>query len=347
MITAAILVFSGTVTQLHARGETEKIVAEKTFRVNKNAELVIDHEFGVLECKNWDRDEIAITIVARIDSDNEDKIEKAMRRIKYEISGTGDRVSISCTLNNKGITNGRPNVSVDVLINMPTAVRLDVKHKFGKAYIEEVDGISKISSEYGAVTIGSLNAAGSKVKVAFGEGNVSNFEGGALSVSYSKFYLGESKSLSLNSEFSDISMEEIGQLTIKHEGGDLHIEEIDRITGKSSFGSVTIEELSTSLDIETEYGSLTVEEVSADFSDIVVSNEFGSAKIYIDDGATYTFNATSTFGSIEYPESLADITYREKTISKTVYKGIIGKQKQARSSVKLTSEYGSIHLIAH
>ena len=193
MITTAILVSSGIAAQLQARSETEKTVAEKTFPVSANAELVIDHEFGVLECKNWDRNEISVTIIARIDSENEEKIEKALSRIKYEISGTKNRVNISCTINNKGINNGNPNISVDVLINMPTSVRLDVKHKFGKAFIEEVDGISKISSEYGALTIGSLNAADSKVKVAFGEGNVTNFEGGTISVSYSKFHLGESK----------------------------------------------------------------------------------------------------------------------------------------------------------
>lgn len=349
-ITAISLVFlliAGMSTNLFAKSETEKIVAEKTYQVNANAQLMIDHEFGTLECKNWDNDKISVKITARIDSENEDKIEKALSWVQYDLSGTSDKVALTCTLNNKGSNNRNTNVSIDVEIMMPRNVRLDVKHKFGKGYIEEVDGISKVVSEYGAMTISGMNAPESKLKISFGEGNVDRFGGGNIQISYSKFNLGQTKKVTVDSEYSEVSIDAVEQLSLSAEGGDVTIGKVDRITGNSEFGNLKINELTTALDVESEYGSLVVKGISSNFSDIVVENGFGSTKLYIDSNATYTFEAEAEFGSVDFPESLANITYQEKSTSSTKIKGVIGKAAQSGSTVKLTSEYGSIHVIAN
>lgn len=345
-ISILLLLVTGLTTNLSAKSETEKIVAEKTFKVNPDAQLMIDHEFGTLECKNWEKNEISVKIIARIDSDDEEKIDKALSRVQYDLNGTSDKVAVTCSLNNKGSNNRNANVSINVEIMMPRNLRLDVKHKFGSGYIGEVDGISKVVSEYGSMTIGGLNAPDSKIKISFGEGTVNHLAGGDIQISYSKFDLGETAKISINSEYSDISIEEARQIALESEGGDVKIGKVDRITGSSEFGSLKIDQLTTALDIRSEYGSLVVKGISSSFSDIIVQNSFGSTKLFIDDDATYSIDAEAEFGSIEYPESLAKITYREKTTSTAKYKGVIGKDAQPKSTVQLSSDYGSISLIA-
>lgn len=347
LMSIVFLLLAGVSTNLSAKSETEKVVVEKTFKVNPGAQLMVDAEFGTLECKNWDKNEISVKIIARIDSDNEDKISKAMSMVEYNLSGNSDKVAVASTLNNKGNNNRGPSLSIDVEIMMPRNVRLNIEHKFGKGYIEEADGISKVVSEYGAMTIGGLNAPESKLKISFGEGNISRFAGGNIQISYSKFTLEETGKVTVNSEYSDISIESAQQLSLNAEGGDSEIGKVDRISGTSEFGSLKIGELTAALDIQTEYGSLIVRDVHKDFSDIVVHNSFGSTKLFVDDDACYSLDAEAEFGSIDYPESLANFTYREKTTSKVKYQGIIGKDSQARSSMKLSSDYGSINLIAN
>jgi len=339
-----LLLVAGFSVQVSAKSETEKIVAEKTFKVNPDAQLMIDSEFGRLECKNWDKNEISVKIIARIDSDNEDRINKALNRVDYSLSGNSDKVSVTSTLNNKG--NNRNNISVDVEVMMPRTVRMNVEHKFGKGYIEEAGGVSKVVSEYGAMTIGSLNALESKIKISFGEGNVGYFGGGNIYIDYSKFNLEETVDADIEAEYSDITIKSARQILLEAEGGDSKIGKVERISGTSEFGSLKIDGLQTALDIRTEYGSLVVKDIHKDFSDIVVKNSFGSAKLFIDDDACYSIDAEAEFGSIDYPESLANLTYREKTTSSVKYKGIIGKDSQARSTIRLSSDYGSINLIA-
>lgn len=341
-----LLLVTGMMTNLSAKSDTEKIVIEKSFKVNSNAELVIDHEFGELECKNWDKNEISVKIIARIESNNEDRINKALSRIKYSLRGTDERVELTCGLNSKGSYN-KTGISIDIEIMMPGNVRLNVKHKFGKGYIEEADGVSKIVSEYGSMTIGRLNSPESKVKISFGDGKLSYFGGGSIQISYSKFMLGETEKVTIDSEYSDISIDAAQKISLKAEGGDVKIGMVDRISGSSEFGSLKIDELSTFLEMDTEYGSLVVRNVHKDFSEIIVHNGFGSTKLFIDENATYTIEAEAEFGSINYPESLANFTYREKTMSKIKYKGVIGNDTPASSSVKLKSEYGNIQLIAN
>jgi len=340
-----LLLIAGFSTKVTAKSETEKVVAEKTFKVNPDAQLMIDSEFGRLECRNWDKNEISVKIIARIDSDNEDKINRVLDRVDYNLSGNSDKVAVTCTLNNKG-NNRSPNLSIDVEVMMPRGVSMDVEHKFGKGYIEQADGISKVVSEYGAMTIGGLNAPDSKLKISFGEGNVDHFGGGNIYISYSRFSLTETTDVDVNAEYSDVSIESARQVSLKAEGGDSKFGKVDRISGTSEFGSLKIDELTKALNIKTEYGSLIVKDVHKDFSDIVIHNSFGSAKLFIDDDACYSIDAEAEFGSIDYPESLANLTYREKTTSNVKYKGIIGKETQARSSMQLSSEYGSINLIA-
>jgi hypothetical protein len=345
-ISLLLLLVAGFTTKLSAKSETEKIVAEKTYKVNTNAQLIIDHEFGTLECKNWEKNEILVRITARIDSDNEEKIDRALSRVQYTLSGTADKVTLTCSLNNKGSNNRNANVSVNVEVMMPRNVRLDVTHKFGSGYIGEVDGISKVVSEYGSMTIGGLNAPESKLKLSFGEGRLDRFGGGSIQISYSRFNLGQTTKATVNSEYSNITIDAVEQLSLSAEGGDVEIGKVDRITGSSEFGSLKIDKLTTALDIRSEYGSLIVKGIESGFSDIVVQNSFGSAKLFIDANATYSIDAEAEFGSIEFPASIANLTYREKTTSTTRYKGVIGKDTQPGSSVKLFSEYGSISLIA-
>lgn len=346
LVIMTVILTNGMANKDHQDWETSRVLAEKTFDVKDNAELVIDHEFGTLECKNWDKDQISVTITAFVDSDNEDKIRKAIDRIRFDLSGNSERVAVSCKLENKGSGNKNPNVAIDVKIFMPKSVRLNVKHKFGKAFIEEANGASKVISEYGSITVNALNAPESKLKIAFGEGKLGHFSGGAIDISYSKFRLGSTGKISIHSEYSDVSVGEATQVSITQEGGDFDLDQVDRITGSSSYSELTIGGLTTALNIETKYGSLVVKNISKDFSDIVVENRYGSGKLYIDDDATYTIDARSVYGSIDYPESLAELSYREKTISKTIYKGVIGKEKDPRSTVTVKSNFGSIDLIA-
>lgn len=339
-----IIILISTTTSLRA-GETTKVLIEKTFDVGKSVKLVVRHEHGNVKCNNWDKDVISIKLTARTKTTDQEKAEKAFSRIRWDVHGDASEVYVESKITNKSNYNKHIDVSIDLEIFMPKSISLDFENKFGNAFIEEVEGIAIVTSEYGAITIDALYAAESRVKVEFGSGKIGNFGGGNLSVSYGKLALGSAGQVSVRSEYSDFTAGELASISLKAEGGNVKIGKVVSLKGTSSFGNLEIDELTNSIDIETAYGSLVVRHVDENFSDLNIVNEYGSAKLYIPDDATYHIEARTEFGSFKYQESLADFSYRVKSHNESTYKGIIGKGSNPTSKVTVESSYGSVSLI--
>ena len=128
----------------YGKDDTEKVLYENSFEVNENALLTVSHEMGNLNCKNWDKNEISVKILATAETNDPEKASKAFNRVQFEVSGNRDKVDVLCKL--KSTKNGKGEVSpqLDVIIFMPESVRLDVEHKFGNAYIEKAAGQSAV-----------------------------------------------------------------------------------------------------------------------------------------------------------------------------------------------------------
>lgn len=320
-----------------------KVLADKTFTVNSNANFVVNHEHGKVVCKNWDKNEIGIVLTAHAKTDDNEKAEKAFKRISWEVKGNSDEVVVQSKLTGKS-GGGSPNVWADLEIHMPESINLNFAHKFGKAYIETVNGIALITSDYGSINVNDITNTESKFKVTYGDAQVNEFNGNSIVAQYAKFSFDEAGDVSIKSDYSDVEGDEAGNVLVKLEGGNLNLDEVISINGSSSFSSLNIDRLKNSMDIETGYGSLNVDHVSEGFSEINVENNFGSTNLGIPSSASYLFEATSTHGSIVYPEDDANITYREKTTQKTILKGSIGDKSNTKSKVSLKSNYGSINI---
>lgn len=329
--------------QLRAE-DTKKVLADKSFSINPDADLVINHEHGNVYCNNWDKNEILVTIIAYANTNDTEKAEKAFQRINWEAKGNNNEVIIQSKLTGKS-GGGSPNVWTDIEINFPKSINLNLRHKFGKAFIETVDGIALITSDYGSITVNKINNPESKFKVTYGDGQINTFSGGSLIVQYSQLTFDEAGDVSIRSEYSDVKGDEAGHILIKLEGGSLNLDKINSIKGNSSFSSINIDELSSSIDITTGYGSFNADHVSENFTEINVENNFGSVNLGIPASSSYIFDATATHGSIMYPEDLANINYQEKTTQKTILKGKIGQNSNAASKVTLKSNYGSINIV--
>lgn len=329
--------------ELSADDNIKKVLTEESFPVNADANLVVNHEHGSVICNNWEKDEISVTLIAHVKTSNNEKAEKAFSKISWEVKGNSNEVIVRSKLSGKS-GGDSPNVWVDIEIYMPKSINLNFSHKFGKAYIENVDGTALVSSDYGAITINEITNPDSKFKVAYGDGQINSFMGNSLIAQYSKLTFDEAGDVSIKSEYSDVEGDEVGNTLVKIEGGSLNLDEAISVKGSSSFSSINIDELQSSLNIETEYGSLNIDEMSETFTEVVVENNFGSVNIGIPESISYVFDAVATFGSIVYPESNANITYREKTTTKTILKGSIGNKSNTQSKVSLKSNYGSINI---
>lgn len=339
----ALLILVLMMSTTASADEVQRTLAQKKFDVNKDALLSVEHKFGKVECRNWNEMAISVKVTASIKSNNPAKANSIMDRIDVEIEGNRNGVSVETDLNKKLFDGDDNEVSIDIEIMMPESVRLDFDHQFGNAFIETATGQSSITSQYGSLEVVALGAKANEIEVSFGEVRIDYIGGGDLEISYSSANVGEALQLSVESDYSSVSISKVGSLEIENEGGNVELGEVGAVELSSKFSEFRIESLSRMMTAETEYGSLKVRNIAADFSEIVVSNSFGSVTLVFSSKASFNLEANLEFCDLSYPDKMAQFSQRISEATEKYYKGTFGKG-DADSNVNIDSSFGNVSI---
>ncbi len=344
VIIITTLVFLFGINWLSAKEKTSKTLVDKKFNISKSALLRIDHKYGEVNCKNWNEDAISVKVTASIEISDQDKAEKIFSKIRVIVEGSSSEVSVETDFNDNLMGNEKHNLTIKVEIFMPKSVRLEMDHKFGNAYIEVVNGVSEINSEYGTLEIGSLTAENSSIEIGFGKGKIQNFVAGELKVNYSNFDVIESKNLHVEANYSDLSVDKVVTLDIENEGGKLVIGQVDVLQIDSKFSDCEVDLLAKVLKIENEYGGFKVRSIQKTLTNLTVENSFGAVDLYFEPGVTFDFTAEMSFCTLEYPKDLTNVKSRNVTPTESSYQGTIGKGNSSGARVEIESEYGGVSI---
>ena len=342
IITTLVFVFG--ISGLSAKEKTNKTLVDKKFNISKGALLRINHKYGEVNCKNWNEDAISVKVTASIEISDPDKAEKIFSKIRVMVEGSSSEVSVETDFNDNLFGNEKHNLSIKIEIFMPKSVKLEMDHKFGNAYIEVVNGVSEINSEYGSLEVGSLTGENSSVEIGFGNGKIQNFVSGELKVNYSNFDVIESKNLQVEANYSDLSIDKAVTLKIENEGDKLVIGQVDVLQISSKFSDCEVNLLAKVLNIENEYGGFKVRSIQKTLTNLTVDNSFGAVDLYFEQGATFDFTAEMSFCTLEYPKDLTNLKSRNVTPTESSYLGTIGKGNNSGARVEIESEYGGVSI---
>ncbi len=341
-IMLALLILLG-VSASAAGGVFEKILADKKFDIDENALLSINHKYGMVTCKNWDQQAIAVKITAEVDAASREAAEKIFARIEYELSGKRSKVSFE-SRNSDNLFKGKNNkLTIRVEVMMPEAVQLNIRNQFGNCYIGRVSGATEIQIEYGSLEIAALKNEENKVGIDFGNGRIEYIRQGKVEISYSPLNIGESDFLSVESNYSDVKIRKVERLRIDTEGGSVLIELVDDAVVSAKFSDCIIKKLGRTLRAESDYGSLIVSEVLPQFELVEIENAYGSTVLDFGSGASFRFEAEVDLGTIKFPESQFKLSRREVTYTGSRYTGTIGSNPQ-KALVKIDNSYGRVKI---
>lgn len=342
--TIFIFLLSSVITYGYSDEWIEKVVVDKEFEINKNANLLIDHEFGNVRMENWDKDVISIVVTIRVETSSDEKAAEIINNVIVDVKGDRKKVEAVCELNQKYRNKKNVKVMIDFDIKMPKSISLDLDHSFGSVNIETVSGPTSISSEYGNIEIVSLDNAQNQIELSFGNGDIKYITNGEIEVGYSKISIDGADELSLEAEYSDVRIGKIKSLSFEIDGGNAEIEYVENLDVESSMTNIEIGELSGSLNCESDYGSVTIDYISKEFSNIAIANSFGAVNMNIDKNASYKFEADGHYCKVNYEEDNANISYRNSSATSNVIKGVLGKDSNPNSSVIISSEYGAVNI---
>ena len=337
----ALLLFSSTAFATEYTKSTSK-----SFDVKAGVLLDINTEFGEIKAYNWDKQKISVEATITVNAGSQSKADERFKRIKLEIEGGKDLVSIISRIESGFFNKSSNNISIDFIIYYPANSRLKLNSEFGSAFFEDINGATDIDVEYGNFNANNLYSTNNKIQVSFGKFQASSVAEGNIEIEYGGCEIEESNKLNLRTSFSgNVNLEKVGDLILKSSYDKVSIGEAKSITGSLEFSGFKLDQLQKNLKMKTAYGSFKVYSIAPDFELIDLSSEFCSLKLYVDENSNFTFYTDVELGSFNYPKEKITITNFQKDVTDLMMEGYFGSKEKAKGTMRLSVDNASANII--
>lgn len=318
----------------------------KSFDVKPGALLDIKAEFGDVKAHNWDKEQISIEATITVDANSQSKADERFEKIKLEIEGGKDLVSIISSIESGFFNKASNNINIDFLIYYPSNCRLKLNMEFGSAFFENIEGPTNIDMEYGSFTANNLYNTENEIGISFGKLQVSKLTDANIEIDYGGCEIEEVNNLNLRVSFSgNINIEKVGDLILKSSYDKVTIGEANTINGSTQFSSFTLEKLKNSLKMKAAYGSFKVLSIAPNFELVDLNSEFCGLKLYVDESSNFTFYSDVELGSFNYPKEKVTITDFQKDHTDLLAEGYFGSKEKAKGKMRLSVNNASANIL--
>lgn len=322
----------------------------ESYEVNANAVVQLSNEFGEINITTWDKPEVVIKAVVKVEGDAEGIVQKQLNNISVNLEGNAsgvlaETIISSWSKNDNWYGNKKANYDVEInyVVKMPKSCSLKARNRFGDLKLDDLYGEAYIEVSYGHVEVGALHNNDNELHINYSQGgNIDYVQSAKLELAYSDLEIGVSNALEVVSKYSDLEIDSLDSMEYYGRYDKLNVDAIADLSVDGKYSTIKIEHVGKTLDADLVHAKLVVDRVKKDFDQVMVENSYGPVVIEFDPGAQYAFNAKCKYSGVSCPDN-ATITSKEKDSSSSTYVGYVGGD-DAEASVKVDSRYGSVKL---
>jgi len=325
----------------------------KEYPADENTLLIIQNRFGNVNINNWDKNEVVIDIIIKVDHKNEEKAKELLSYINVEFSHNSNVISAITSIDdkfNRNISFGdsKKEFSINYEVKMPKNIKLDVENKYGNLFINEITGHAMISVKYGNLKANKIIRDNTKplseVELAYSDGYIEEIEWLKLTMKYSKLEVEKSKALIAITKYSKLYVTKSSSIVCESKYDVYKIGSLANFVTTAAYTDFKFDEITKKIELENRYGGFSVGYVPKDFELIDIQNEYGSVKLGIDANASYQVIGNAKYGDIDYPATGRVNRIKEST--ELNIEGTVGNNQNTSSKIKIITKYGSIKLNA-
>jgi len=325
----------------------------KEYPADENTLLIIQNRFGNVNINNWDKNEVVIDIIIKVDHKDEEKAKELLSFLNVEFSHDSNVISAITSIDerfNRNISFGdsKKEFSINYEVKMPKNIKLDIENKYGNLFINEISGHAMISVKYGNLKANKIIRDNTKplseVDLAYSDGYIEEIEWLKLNMKYSKLEVEKSKALIAITKYSKLYVTKSSSIVCESKYDVYKIGSLTNFVTTAAYTDFKFDEITKKIEVENRYGGFTVGYVPKDFDKIDFQNEYGSVKIGIDGNASYQLTGNAKYGDIDYP-STGRVNKIKETTELTI-EGTVGNDQGAKSVVNIITKYGSVILNA-
>ena len=324
-----------------AQERLEKNLNEE-FSITKGASLEVYSKFGDVEVSNWESDKVEVNVEIWVESNNISTTEELFNKLDAEISQTGNIVSVKSILPDKLNTGKNTKFKINIYINAPKYININLESKYGSVFIDENNGKVMLNIDYGNINIEKLSRGKEKplneIILRYSKANIEEVDWLKANLSYSKLSVEEAKAIVLISKYSGLSIEECSSIVTDSKYDTYRFEELNNFIGHLNYSNVKIEKLNKKIESESNYSSFKIAEMDADFELIKIDNSRGSYSINLDESSSFSIKADAVRGSISIPD--INISTKRSDNTKKYFEGNYGDNPE--SVIEVISKEGSV-----
>ena len=320
------------------------LAVEKTKKYNESwpasgvETLDISNKFGEVKFNNESGTEITIDVLVTVEATSESKANELLEMIDVEFSKSGNVVKAVTSIENN--FRSQRSFSIDYTVNVPPDKNLRVSNKYGNVVVNKLTGTGEFDVQYGNITAVSLKGESTRLKLAYGNGNINETGNIETEISYSKITLGETGDMMLNSKYSTVDLGKAQNIQTDSKYDKLNFGETTSVKADTKYSQVRITSLAKSILITSGYGGIKVDKIAPDFESVDITNSYGQISLGLG-GSSYTMDARCDYCGISYPQE----RYKGNRMKENTSIQLQGKVGNAGGgNVVVKSRYGEIKL---
>jgi hypothetical protein len=362
MVLAALFFAASVAIFAHGPNKEFTRTINREFGTTANGMTAISNKYGAVNVKTWSNNSVKIDITIIVNAKDQREADKTFDRIKVNFANAAGYVKAETVIIDKSGWWIEENSCQDFKINyevwMPSGNQLDLKNKYGNAYVANMSGKLTADIKYGDLRTeaisndADLNLAYGKVYIM----RVNNLYG---QVSYGRLNLTNARDIQFDSRNSVINLEQAGNVRLTSKNDELKFGNLEdlRLQTKYSdlklqrahaayfttqYTDVKIVNVGTAVDADMCYGSLKIESLGRNFNGVNIIGKYTDVIIAAEPGAAFRFDAEGNYTEMRTPVK-AIIRRRDDQGSRETVQGFVG-DANARGVVKARLSFGDFVL---
>jgi len=353
--TLLLLVVFGIAINTSVRAQNDKVEKKyhKEYSVTANSKLYLENKYGDIDVRNWDKNQVTIDVVITVKHHDRERADKLLSFLDVEFSQEGDEIKAVTRIDSKFsksnwsvFNNESKELSIDYTVNMPTGMDLELRNKYGDAFINELSGHVNIYVKYGYLKVNKLLRDKTKpcneIYIGYSKAEVTEVNWLKLDMSYSRIEFETSKALMVMSKYSKLYVNDSRSIVADSKYDTYHIGEVDNFVFTGAYGTLKFDQVKKTLKLDMKYTGCNVDYIPSGFEKIDIENRYGGIKLGIDSNASYKIDGYAEYAKIHIPSGSKLSRIEENT--KLTINGLVGTDPNTSSVVKINTMYGSVHL---
>ncbi len=314
----------------------------KAYKVNDDAGIDVDNQFGPVYVTTWDEDKIQIDVVIKVSGNSEDWVDKRLASIDVDINALTTLVSAKTKIGHVSGRSSGTSTEISYTVKIPKKGSTKVSNKYGDILSSDLFGPVKINGQYGNVKMGKLNSSSNSFDLQYcGSVNIEKVKVGTFKADYSKLNIGSFESLVIKSDYTDVNAKDGNNVQYDGNYGKLKFEKVDNLEGKGDYLTVLASDANGNVSLRGNYSTIKIDNMRNSGGNVSVSGNYDTVSVRFASDFAFDFEVRGKYTNVNLDNAL-QVNTRIDTNKERIFKGF--HSRSGGKKVFIDGEYGNVTL---